>query len=669
MLTNFLFLAKFLFGFFILFYLVPAMLLRWESTHSWLDKFFKSIVHSHILIILAVHVLVGVKLYEMISLMFLALVVYLIYLQFRRKKISRLNEMNFIISILKFTEKKEDWKEWIQSFFAILGFQMKRIKQGIWYRIRNHPISLTVILLLFLASIYIRFFHSMQHHYYAASDPYVHLKWAKLLKANQIYVDGVYPFGFETIISSLHVLFNLDPYIIIRFIGPLSGFLIVLGIYYIMRENFPKDYMFAIFAVLIYFISSFQFGFLWRQLSSLSMEYGAIFVLPALHFFISYIRLKQRSYLVLSLECFLLTLFIHPYAAICLFISYVFMLFMYFRSFTFSTYIRTIGYFTITGLIGIAPMVIGLIAGIPFHGSSIGFVQESVKSNAFTFKTITLENLINNNSHLIAFIIGFSLVTVFLLFKRKSDANLKEMDFRPYLFISIILVFFYRSEELGIPSIMMAYRLEVFFPILTSVVIGSALIVFNKSPVKWLFQIILIGSFCVYSYQKIDHFQLPKGDRYQYDEAVETYLKIKKDLPLQNWTIISPIEEYSLSIGYGWHYNLSDFVTNLSKGEEMKFPTNDVFIFIENRPINSSGSIETDHVLDLTMPQVGDTLEYYTNPEYRKMLEEKALYWVKRVQNKNPNLLTVYLKTENMTIYRLHQKDANKPIDLSKILK
>lgn len=669
MLTSFLFLAKFLFVFFVLFYIAPAMLLRWESSHSWLDKFFKSFVHSNLLIVLSVHILVAVHLYETISLLFILIVFYLIYLQIRRKKITLLNEMNFIISVLKFTEKKENWKEWLNSFFDILGFKTKQIKKAVIFRTLNQPISLTIIIALFVLSTYIRFFHSIQHKYFAASDPYVHLKWAKLLKSNEMYVDGVYPYGFETIISSLHVVFNLDPYIIIRYIGPLSGVLIVLGIYYIMRENFSKDYIFAIFAVLIYFISSFEFGFLWRQLSSLSMEYGAIFVLPAIHYFINYVRMKQRIYLFLSLECFLLTLFIHPYAAICLFISYIIMLVIYFRRFSFTAYNKLIASFTITGLIGLAPMAIGLIAGIPFHGSSIGFVQESVKSNSFTFESITIENLLNQNTHLLAFIIGFVLLTVYLIFKRKSNDELKETDLRPFLIISIILFFFYRSEELGIPSIMMAYRLEVFFPILTSVVIASALIIFRRFPLYRLFYFVLIFCFCAYSFLKIDQFQLPKGDRYQYDEAVETYLKIKEEFPLQNWTIISPIEEYSLSIGYGWHYNLSDFVINLSKGEEMKFPTNDVFIFIENRPISSNSYIQTNNVKNLTMPQVGDNLEYYTNPEYRKMLEEKALYWLKKVQNQNKDILTIYKKTDNMTIYRLHQENPLDPIDMSKILK
>ena len=88
-------------------------------------------------------------------------------------------------------------------------------------------------------------------------------------------------------------------------------------------------------------------------------------------------------------------------------------------------------------------------------------------------------------------------------------------------------------------------------------------------------------------------------------------------------------------IDYGWHYNLTDFITNISKGEELKFPTKDVFLFVEKIPVGMNHKVTSANVTDFTLPARTEILDFYRLPEYRKMLHEKTWYWIEGVQEKH----------------------------------
>ena len=115
------------------------------------------------------------------------------------------------------TDQKEYLILSIKETYSNATNKFKELSKGIFKKVTSQPFSKRVILLLFFMSAIIRIHHSVTHYYYPSSDPYVHLKWVKSLGANQIYVDGVYPFGFEAIISALHTIINIDPYFILRF--------------------------------------------------------------------------------------------------------------------------------------------------------------------------------------------------------------------------------------------------------------------------------------------------------------------------------------------------------------------------------------------------------------------------------------------------------------------
>ena len=51
---------------------------------------------------------------------------------------------------------------------------------------------------------------------YTASDIPVHNYWINYLSKNQIFVAGIYPFGFHCVIYYMHEIFRIDTYVLLR---------------------------------------------------------------------------------------------------------------------------------------------------------------------------------------------------------------------------------------------------------------------------------------------------------------------------------------------------------------------------------------------------------------------------------------------------------------------
>ena len=658
-------LLKIVFLLFLLLCAIPLSVQVWNENQGWKDRLLISVIHAHLYFIITVHVLVAVHLYETLSLVIVTGIVYVFILRRRHRKKAISPGKTFLLTFMHATDQKDFLIQWGKNSLRGALDRFKGWQKSVFKKLARHPFSILAILVLFFLSAAIRFQHAVTHYYYPSSDPYVHLKWVKLLGANQIYIDGVYPFGFEAIISALNTIFNIDPYYILRFLGPLAAVFLVFTIYYVIRKHRPQDYSIAIFALLIYFISSFQFGFIWRQYSSLSMEYGVIFVLPAIYFFVEYMKEKRMQSLLISMECFLLTILIHPYAAICLFISYLVLFVFSLKHFSLIHLLKMVGGFAVTGVIGILPLATGLLNGKEFHGESINFVQSSLNSNDSTLGALSFETFFGRMeyAHILSFLCIGSFIWLILLFFRKRAWN-AVYPFHLYIAISGTLFLFYKAEWIGMPSLMLPYRIEVTMVLLTSISIASILAILpNKRFSKVVSAMVILG-YIFLAYQTIPSYSLPKGNQLQYDASVEAYLEIKEEFMLQEWTVISSIEEYPLAIDYGWHYNLTDFIKNMGEEEEMIFPTKDVFLFVEKIPVGTTERVTAENVTDLTLPVREVALDFYRLPEYRKILHEKTWFWVEGVQEKHPGLLKVYLDTPNFTVYHVEQ-DSLDPYDFT----
>lgn len=85
--------------------------------------------------------------------------------------------------------------------------------------------------------------------------------------------------------------------------------------------------------------------------------------------------------------------------------------------------------------------------------------------------------------------------------------------------------------------------------------------------------------------------QKPPARVFQYESAARICEQIGREFPRNEWLIISPFQELAFTYGRGWHFELSNFVSEFTPNEVSKptfsFPYNSahVFFFVERRPL------------------------------------------------------------------------------------
>lgn len=213
---------------------------------------------------------------------------------------------------------------------------------------------------------------------YCASDIPVHLEWINEMSRDNLFSDGVYPFGFHCIIYYLHTVFQMDTYVLMcefNFVQTIFVHLVLLAI---LKEFCRSQYL-AYAGTLVYILGSFwgtnTFS---RFFSSLPQEFGMIFVIPSVYFLIRFFQTKKENLkskeTKLMLGCFAfafaLTLAIHFYGTMIAGLCCIGIACGYFRQFLQKEYFRRI---MLTGILSIMmavlPMVIAYIGGTPLQGS------------------------------------------------------------------------------------------------------------------------------------------------------------------------------------------------------------------------------------------------------------------------------------------------------------
>jgi len=661
--------TKVLFAFGLFFIWLPLKTSQADvAGKSFLDNFFVSLMHSNLFFILVVHLLVTLKLYETISLFLSALVAVILLIKYRARTDSLSLGMKSVILLSDFTESRNSWKEELLKIYNLWIMKLREMMNRFRNDISANIVSWILITGILLTGAFIRFKHAFVHLYFAASDVYVHLTWAKLLGSNRIYTDGVYPYGFEAIISTLNKLSQLDPYYIVRFLGPLTGFLILLSLLYFVGKKTRHDPLIVIVVLIFYVVTIDLPENVWRQMSALSMEYAVVFFLPGIHFLSMFFETGDRRKLLLAAECLMLVVLIHPYVAFCLGIAYLALSLVnvqyIFRSGNARFYVSAL---FAAGCLGLLPLLIGIVSGIGFHATSINYISDSVQ---IANSTNYLHHWLKFREHdpaLLAFLCCLLLWFVLTLFKRGRKSN----DFG-FMLVALFLYLMYRAEFLGLPQLIPTDRIGVMFTLIAVFVMIMPLYLFLtlvNSTGERNFNVAksLIGGVVVLLCFLAFPISIPQGNRYQYDDAVKSYLQIKADFSFKDWTIVSPVEEYELVLDYGIHNELWEFVQSLSNPEESKleFTTNYIFLFTEKIPLGTNKQISEEDALQPFPAVTGNLTDlFYRDLHNRTMLEAKAYYWGEKYRSTHDNI-EVFLDTPNMRVYKITQDGAH-PTDLLK---
>ena len=320
------------------------------------------------------------------------------------------------------------------------------------------------------------------------------------------------------------------------------------------------------------------------------------------------------------------------------------------------------------------------------------------ENNRLTYIIYTLSSL---------FLIIFGGVVIFLL-KRPVYGRVLVSIGLYAIFIALLFV----AHTLGLPDLIQFDRLYIFYSINFAFVFTAlieavfyllSLIKFKPIRAVEVFaNFILLVFFGYYVYlgtisyvnsniekgidMKLSPIRFLQQPSYslqpQYDGAVTAYQRIHAEFENKKWTIVSSVDELSFIWGKGWHTELTDFVYELSQykigADPLIIPSDDVFFFIEKRPI-SSYRVRYETIDPLFPPAEPVSLEYaakditqiredvladrrsassvYTNLEDRRIVMSKAYYWMQEYKKYFPTEITVYQEDDDLIVYRLHQFD------------
>ncbi|MCI8326658.1 MAG: hypothetical protein HFI37_02660 [Lachnospiraceae bacterium] len=218
---------------------------------------------------------------------------------------------------------------------------------------------------------------------YCASDIPVHNYWINYMSKDcQIFVDGVYPFGFHCVIYYLHTVFGIATYTLLRLFWVVQTLLVHYMLFAFLKGCCRSKFLPYAGAGIYAVSSQFSESVYMRFYSSLPQEFGMIFILPSIYFLFAYFekrkaelddhKMKRRAnwYLVGFAISFSLTLAVHFYGTMiaglfCLGIGVGYG-FRFFRKKYFFPVLLA-GVFGV--IIAILPMGIAYVTGTPLQGS------------------------------------------------------------------------------------------------------------------------------------------------------------------------------------------------------------------------------------------------------------------------------------------------------------
>ena len=213
---------------------------------------------------------------------------------------------------------------------------------------------------------------------YRASDIPVHLNWINQISRGNLFVSGVYPFGFHCMIYYLHTVFRIDTYMILCLFYLVQVFFIHM-VFLAMLKMLCKSKYLPYAGTLIYILGSFWARQTYsRFYSSLPQEFGMIFVIPSVYFLIRFFQIEKEQLKTKETKiilgnfalAFSLTLAIHFYGTMIAGLCCIGIAIGFCTHFLNKEYFRRI---MLTGIISVflavLPMAIAFAGGTPMQGS------------------------------------------------------------------------------------------------------------------------------------------------------------------------------------------------------------------------------------------------------------------------------------------------------------
>lgn len=593
------------------------------------------------------------------------------------------------------------WRFFFSSKLEEAGEKVKEVLSQVF---KKHKMELFLFLVILFINLYQYGINSMDYMTYLAPDEEVHLYWIQSLVAGNIYPSGVDPHIFHTILAGFIKIFSFDGMAVIIYTGIISTFLIMTTLYLGLRRLFRSKYA-ALFGFFLYSFADIYLDHATHRFQfSIPQEYGMIFLLPVFWFLIDYIQEKKKSDLVFFTLSLSLTIGSHFYTGVIAVILAISLGLVYFYPIVKEKILFPLLASGILALvIALALLAVGLAQGHELEQSFAWGTEviqgdiysdgkekeEDEKKEAMTLTKVgrdAKKDLEKYLVHRIEYLYFFLLIAFLALlynlysyfYQKKDQKSRYQLAF---LLNSFLLLFLILFKALGLPTLMEPKRLAIYFAYFSAFLLGMPLELMNQSLAKLENKkIVPVLSFLTiassFLFIRNYHLVRPLPPLY-YLQTTGTSLanwEIMSDYEDDSWTVISPVNNISPIMNRGYHYELDDFILEQedrdakNTKEEIKIPTENIFLYVEKRPIIQYGDRFWPGVAELeNRPQLKkeDATEslskrkkdnyHYRNQKERKILMAKAYSWAEEYRKYFPKETAIYYEDDELIVYQIKQ--------------
>ena len=702
----------------IVFIIIPAKVLKLKLCDGdFLDNAMISITISQVALSSIVFVLAFMKIYNTLTLVLSIIFVILFYIKFKNRISFRKKLNEFIFSFSDVITGQLKLSLIIRNY---LSEKISNISHGVkrfvtFYFNKNvgyHIIGTICIIVLIIR----RGFFAITSQSFPTSDVSVHTSWINFIDAGYIFSDGIYPFAFHNVVSAFAKITLIDVVTIMRFIGPLNAVFMGMLLMIVITRIF-KSPAASIVTGLVYCVSSLGTGAVVdRIFFSLPQEYGMLFIIPTAYFMVKFLE-KQRNVDGITFAfAASMTVAGHFYDAIfavplcvCLVIPYVTFLFKK------KVLIKMVLSVILAAVVSLAPMFFGLTLGYHWQGSldwavsmmemgdkedsekagdkkdqekekadeksedesesqGPNFIEKSEKSFKSTMKQYTdFWGYVVYACSAISIVFGAAVL--FMTSKKKQGRVAIGLGLNMIVFNYL----FMNAVSFGLPSLIASDRAVNYLIYLGSITVGIPFGLFwclfeeRAKPLRWVSSvaIVLVTAYVIvfggYTYTSSAIFRL------SYSSVTENYYKIKATHRKDTWTIVSTVDELSLTRNKGWHYELWEFIFRMEQYDStrvIQIPTEYVYFVIEKRPLKYAEPtylgqpltlyprVSKDSANQLLSEQTIRTSkksDYYGIYENRHAIMSKAYFWAEKYMSYFPDQMSIYYEDMDIIIYEIKQ--------------
>lgn len=161
--------------------------------------------------------------------------------------------------------------------------------------IKRNPIDAVLFLAVTLLLVYMYGENLILHYGYCASDIPVHNYWINYMSRGQLFVNGVYPFGFHCIIYFMHDVFGLETYVMLRVFCFIQTLFIHWTLLLFLKCCLKSRYLAYLGTAAYAALDIFPANTYSRYYASLPQEFGMIFILPAIYFGFAFFKFRKEE--------------------------------------------------------------------------------------------------------------------------------------------------------------------------------------------------------------------------------------------------------------------------------------------------------------------------------------------------------------------------------------